>query len=84
MPKTMAAIVRWAESQPIANLAGVLFWCSMALTFLCEVAAITIMTAISTNNIRGDSEVWMAVWFFAVAGGIVWIVGRSGEVEQKT
>lgn len=83
MAKSMAAIVRWAESQSKANLAKMLFSCSMALTFLCEIAAITIMAAVSTNNIQGDSEVWMAVWFFAATGGIIWIVGRAGEVEQR-
>ena len=76
MTRSMAQIVRFSESQSIAK---VLFWCSMALTFLCEVAAITIMAAISTNNVQSDSEVWAAVWFFAVNGGIIWIVGRVGE-----
>jgi hypothetical protein len=79
----MAAIVRWAESQSIADLAKMLFWCSMMLTFLCEIAAFTIMAAISTNNIQSDTEVWMAVWFFAVTGGVVWIFGRAADVESS-
>ncbi len=83
MANSMAAIVRSAESQSKANLAKMLFWCSMALTFLCEAAAIAIMAAVSTNNIQGDSGVWMAVWFFAATGWIIWIVGRAGEVEQR-
>ena len=50
MTKSMAQIVRFSEHQSIAKLARVLFWCSMALTFLCEVAAITVMAAISSKR----------------------------------
>jgi hypothetical protein len=80
MPASIAAIVRWAESQLIVT--KMLFWCSMALTFLCELAATTIISAISMNKIQDDSEDWMAVWFFAVIGGAIWIVGRTGGVER--
>jgi hypothetical protein len=77
MVQSMAAIARWAESQSIADLVRMLFWGSMTLTFLCEIAAITIMAAISTDGIHGDTEVWMAVWFFAVTGGVAWMFGRA-------
>jgi hypothetical protein len=79
----MAAIFRWAENQSTANLVRILFWCSMALTCLCEVAAITILAAISTDSIGDETEAWMAVWFFAVTGGTVWIFGRAAEIEQR-
>jgi len=83
MTKSIVAIVRWVENQPIANLAKIFYWCSMTITFVCEIAAITILAAISTNNLQDHSEGWMAVWFFSVAGGIAWIVGRTGDVEQR-
>jgi len=35
---------------------------------MCEIAAITILAALATDNLR-DSEAWMAVVFFAVFGG---------------
>jgi hypothetical protein len=79
MTKSSEAIFRWAKGQS-DNLTKILFWCSMALTFFCELAAITVIAAISTNSIQADSEVWTAVWFFSVASGISWIVGRAGDV----
>jgi len=65
------------------NLAKIFYWSSMAITFICEVAAMTILAAIITNNIQDRSEGWEAVWFFGVAGGITWIVGRAGDVDQR-
>ena len=59
------------------------FWASMTITLACEIAACTILAAIGTNDIEADSEVWSAVWFFAVAGGIAWILGRTGEAKPK-
>jgi len=77
MRKSIAAIASWIENPSIANLTKIFYWCSMAMTFICEVAAITILAAIGTNNLQDESENWMAVWFFAVAGGIAWTVGRQ-------
>jgi hypothetical protein len=77
MTKPMAAIVTWVENRSLSNLAMIFYWCSMAITFICEIAAITILATISTNNIQDESESWMAVWFFAVDGGIVWIVAQQ-------
>jgi hypothetical protein len=77
MTKPMAEIVTWVENQSISNLAVIFYWCSIAITFICEIAAITILATISTNNLQDESEGWMAVWFFAVDGGIVWIVAHQ-------
>jgi len=60
----------------ISRLGALLYWCCLAITFVCEIAAITILTALFTNRLQDHSEAWMAVWFFAVAGGFFWIVGR--------
>jgi hypothetical protein len=82
MFKSFGAAFRWAEARPIPSLATLLVWFSLALTFLSEVAAITIMAAISTSDIQSEEEVWTAVWFFAVSGGFVWIVACAGDVES--
>jgi hypothetical protein len=81
MTNSLWVIFRWAERQLISDFTRTLFWCSMALTCLCEIAATTIMAAIGTKNIQDDSEAWTAVWFFAVAGAIAWIAGRASDVE---
>jgi hypothetical protein len=77
MTRSVAAIVAWVESQPTANLVMIVYWCSIAITFTCEIASITILATISANNLQDESESWMAVWFFAVDGGIAWIVARQ-------
>jgi hypothetical protein len=77
MTRSVAAIVAWVEDQPTANLVMIVYWCSIAITFMCEIASITILATISTNNLQDESESWMAVWFFAVDGGIAWIVARQ-------
>ena len=81
MVKSFGAAFRW-ETWPTTNLPLLLFWLSLALTFLSEVAAITIMAAISTSGIQGEAEVWAAVWFFAVSSGFVWVVACAGDVES--
>jgi choline-glycine betaine transporter len=77
MTRSAAAIVAWVENQPTANLVMIVYWCSIAITFMCEIASMTILTTISTNTLQDESESWMAVWFFAVDGGIAWIVARQ-------
>jgi L-asparagine transporter-like permease len=64
------------KSQMIAHLAKILYWCCLAITLMCEIAAITILTALFTNKLPGHSDAWMAVVFFAVFGVFAWIVGR--------
>ena len=77
MTKSVATIVAWVESQPTTLLVMIVYSCSIAITLMCEIASITILATISTNNIQDESESWMAVWFFAVNGGIAWIVARQ-------
>jgi hypothetical protein len=72
-----ATIVAWVENQPTANLLMIVYWCSIAITIMCEIASITILATISRNTLQDESESWMAVWFFAVDGGIAWIVARQ-------
>jgi hypothetical protein len=85
MVKSIVAIASWAESQSTANLVMIVYWCSTAITFICEIAAVTILAAISTSSLD-DSESWMAVWFFAVNGGIAWVVGHHclDSVSKKS
>jgi hypothetical protein len=63
----------------MAPFAKVLYWCSIAITFICELAATTILAAILTNKLQDPSEAWMAVWLFAVVGGIAWIVAFAAR-----
>ncbi len=73
MTKTIAVVALWVEER--LTFAGILYWFSMATTFACEVSAVTILVAILKGRLD-DPEAWTAVWFFGVAGGIAWIVGR--------
>jgi hypothetical protein len=54
----------------MARLAMIFYWCSMAITFMCEIAALAILGAIATDKIIPDLEIWMAAVFFAVIGGV--------------
>jgi hypothetical protein len=63
----------------IARIAKILYWSCLAITFMCEIAALTILTAIAMNKIVPDSDAWMAVVFFALFGGFAWIVSRVGR-----
>jgi energy-converting hydrogenase Eha subunit A len=59
-------------------LRTVLYWCCMAIALISGIAALTITVAIVTNKLP-DSEAWMAVAFFAAAGGAAWIAGRAAR-----
>jgi choline-glycine betaine transporter len=83
MTKSVAAIIAWVENQPNALLVMIVYWCSIAIAFVCETASITILATISTNDLQDESESWMAVWFFAVDGGIAWIVARECLVSVR-
>jgi len=63
----------------IARIAKILYWSCLAITFMCEIAALTILTAIAMNKIVPDSDAWMAVVFVALFGGFAWIVSRVGR-----
>jgi uncharacterized membrane protein YdjX (TVP38/TMEM64 family) len=60
----------------IAGLAKILYWCCLAITLMCEIAVLMILAALVTNKLQNHSEAWMSVWFFAVVGGVAWMVAR--------
>ena len=62
----------------IAYLGMVLYRCGMAISFMCGIAALTILVAIVTNKLP-DSQAWMAVVFFVSVGSVAWIVGRAAR-----
>jgi hypothetical protein len=62
----------------IARLGMVLYWFGLVIASLCEIAALTILTAIITHKLS-DSEAWMAAVFFAVVGGFSWLAGRAAK-----
>ena len=84
MTRLVGAIVTWAKNQPTANLLMIIYWCSIAITFICEVAAITILATINLNHFQDQAEIWMAAWFFAVNGGIAWIVASQCLASEQT
>jgi hypothetical protein len=55
----------------------VLYWCGLVIASLCEIAAVVVLLTIITNH--SASEAWMAAIFFAVVGGISWLVGRAAK-----
>ena len=63
----------------MASLAKGFYWCSIVITVFCEIAAITIFAAIATAKLPGQYENWMAVLFFALAGGVSWIAGHAAR-----
>ena len=65
-----------AKGKMIARLGMVLYWCGLALASLCEIAAITVIVIMITSD-GSASEAWMAAAFFAIAGGLAWLVGRA-------
>jgi hypothetical protein len=61
----------------IARLGTVLYWCGLAIAYLCEIAAIVVLAMIVSNH--SASEAWMAVVFFAIVGGLSWLAGRAAK-----
>lgn len=61
----------------IGRLGMVLYWCGVAIASLCEIAAIGIVVMIVVNH--PASEAWIAAVFFAVVGGVSWLVGRAAK-----
>ena len=59
----------------------VLYWCCLVTVFVCELAAIVILAAIITHRVSDYSEAWMSVWFFAVVGGVLWMVARLARAS---
>ena len=62
----------------IAFLRTVLYLCCMVIALMCGIAALTIMVAIVTNKLP-DPQAWMAMVFFAAAGGAAWTAGRAAR-----
>ena len=60
----------------IAYLRTVLYVCCMVIAAMCGIAALTIAAAIVTKKLP-DPQAWMAVVFFAAAGGAAWTAGRA-------
>ena len=60
----------------IAYLRTVLYVCCMVIASMCVIAALTIAVAIVTKKLP-DPQAWMAVVFFAAAGGAAWTAGRA-------
>jgi hypothetical protein len=48
----------------LARLGTVFYWCTLAIAFVCWIAALIILMAVSTGRLS-DSGVWMAAVFFA-------------------
>ena len=70
----------------LAPLGTVFYWCSLAIAFICWIAALIILMAITTGKLS-DSGVWMAVIFFVAVGCISWLVGRAaryvlGDIDE--
>jgi hypothetical protein len=64
------------ESKMMARFGKVLYWCGLAIAFICWIAALTISVAIVTDKLS-DSGAWMAVVFFVAVGSSCWLVGRT-------
>jgi uncharacterized integral membrane protein len=63
----------------MARLGMIVYRGGLVIAFMCEIAAVTILAAIATNKIIPDTDNWMAVWFFAVTGGVSWLVARAAK-----
>ena len=66
------------ESKMMARFGKVLYWCGLAIAFVCWIAALTILAAIVTDKLS-DSGAWMAVVFFVAVGISCWLVGRTAK-----
>ena len=62
----------------IARLGMVFYWCGLAVASLCEIAAFSMLVMLIANKLSA-SDAWMAVVFFAVLGGLSWLVGRAAK-----
>jgi len=62
----------------LARFGLVFYWCSVAIAFVCWIAALIILIAIITGKLS-DSNAWTAVVFFAAVGCISWLVGNAAK-----
>ena len=63
-----------------AFLREVFYICCMVIAVVSEIAAVTIAVAIVANKLP-DPQAWMAVMFFAAAGGAAWTAGRAARLD---
>ena len=68
------------ESALRGRFGTVFYWCSLAITFACSIAATIILMAIIRGKLSG-SEVWMAAEFFVAVGVVA--VGVSRAVDSR-
>jgi hypothetical protein len=61
------------------GLVKIFYWCCLAITFMCGIAALTITVAIVTSKLP-DSQAWMAAVFFAAVGVAAGIAGRAASI----
>ena len=66
------------EINMLARFGMVFYWCSLAIAFVCWIAALIILIAIITGKLS-DSGVWMAAIFFAAVGCISLLIGRAAK-----
>ena len=62
----------------LARFGLVFYWCSVAIAFVCWIAALIILIAIITGKLS-DPNAWTAVVFFAAVGCISWLVGNAAK-----
>lgn len=62
----------------IARLGMVIYWCGLGAASLCAIGAIIVLVMTITNN-QSAPEAWMSVVFFAICGGLAWLVGRAAR-----
>ena len=68
------------EIKMLGRFGIVLYWCSLAISFACSIAATIILMAIIRGKLSG-SEVWMAAEFFVAVGVVA--VGVSRAVDSR-
>ena len=56
----------------------ILYWCSLAITLTCAIAAVTISAAIVTGKLA-DPEAWIAAVLFATVAGSFWLLCRAAK-----
>jgi len=64
------------ESVLRGRFGTVFYWCSLAITFACSIAATIILMAIIRGKLSG-SEVWMSAVIFVAVGVSSWLVSRA-------
>ena len=62
----------------LARFGLIFYWCSLAVAFVCWIAALIVLMAIITGKLS-DSNPWTAVVFFAAVGCVSWLVGNAAK-----